>query len=143
MSSLSSSEPSLTFKVVYNDCYGGFDLSDRGLDEYNRRSSKSINIPDCIDRDDPFLIEMVETMDAKDINSDYSKLKVKEFAEKFKSFLEWREYDGKESVSLDFSGYIVHNVKLIIRSKDISAEEQIKKITHLYDEIIDMSLGIK
>ena len=143
-SSLSSSEPSLsqTFKVVYNDCYGGFDLSDRGLAEYNRRSLKSINIPDCINRDDPFLIEMIEMMDEKDINSEYSKLKVKEFDTSFKSFLRWSEYDGKETVSIDLPGYLVESVKLIIRDKDTSSDEKIDRITYLYDHIIDMSMGM-
>jgi hypothetical protein len=144
-SSLSSSEPSLskTFKVVYNDCYGGFDLSDRGLAEYNRRSSKSITIPDCIDREDFFLIEMVETMDEKDINSEDSKLKVKEFDIKFTCFLRWSEYDGKETVSIDLPAYVVENVKLIIRDKHTSSDEKIDQITRLYDEIIDMSMDMK
>lgn len=35
-----------TFKVVYNGCHGGFDLSDCGLEEYNRRTSKNITLPD-------------------------------------------------------------------------------------------------
>lgn len=130
-------------KVVYNGCYGGFDLSNQGLAEYNRRSSKSITLPSCIDREDPFLIEMVETMDPKEINSAYSKLMVKEFDKKFKSFLEWREYDGAEIVEIDYEGYVVENVKLIIRSKDISADEKVERITNIYDDIIDKSLGIK
>ena len=53
------------FKVVYNNCYGGFDLSAEALAEYNRQTSKNITIPDYIDREDTFLITMVETMDAK------------------------------------------------------------------------------
>ena len=139
----SPSHDSKPFKVVYNGCYGGFDLSAQGLAEYNRRSSKSVTFASCIDREDPFLVEMVETMDAKEINSPYSRLRVKEFDKKFEPFLEWREYDGAEIVEIDLSGYVVENVKLIIRSKDISAEEKVERITNIYDDIIDKSLGIK
>lgn len=140
---MSSPQTSQTFKVVYNGCYGGFDLSAQGLAEYNRRAPESVTLPSFISREDLFLIEIVETMDAKEINSPYSRLKVKEFDKKFQSFLKWREYDGAEIVEIDYEGYIVENVKLIIREKDTSAEEKIKKITHLYDDIIDTSLGIK
>jgi len=132
-----------SFKVVYNGCYGGFDLSAQGLAEYNRRAPKSVTLPSFISREDPFLVEIVETMDAKEINSPYSRLKVKEFDKKFESFLKWNEYDGAEIVEIDYEGYIVENVKRIIRSKDISAEEKVERITNIYDEIIDKSLGIK
>jgi len=132
-----------TFKVVYNGCYGGFDLSAQGLAEYNRRASKSVTLPSFIDREDLFLIEIVETMDAKEINSPYSRLKVKEFDKKFESFLKWHEYDGAEIVEINYEGYVVENVKLIIRSKDTSAEEKVERITNIYDDIIDISLGIK
>ena len=142
MSSSSDQQILKIFKVVYNSCYGGFDLSDRGLNEYNRRSSKSISFPDYIDREDPFLIEMVETMNEADINSENSKLKVKEFDIKFTCFLKWSEYDGKETVSIDLPGYVVENVKLIIRDKDTSSDEKIDQITRLYDDIIDMSMGM-
>ena len=139
---MSLQSSSKTFKVVYNACYGGFGLSDRGLAEYNRRSSQSVKFPDGIHREDPFLIEMVETMDTREINSEYSKLKVKEFDIKFKSCLGWSEYDGNENVSIDLPGYVVENVKLIIRSKDISAQEKVERITNIYDEVIDMSMGM-
>ena len=103
-----------TFKIVYNGCFGGFDLSISGLEEYNRRTSKNITLPDYIDREDPVLIEMVETMDRKEINMKHSKLQIKEFPLKFKSFLLWHDYDGKENVSIDYNKYIVDNVKSIL-----------------------------
>ncbi len=123
-----------TFKIVYNDCYGGFDLSARGLNEYNRRTSRNIVLPDYIDREDPILITMIETMDAKDINSKNSKLKIKVFDKKFKEFLLWYEYDGKETVSIDYNKYIVKNIESILYI-DITADEKIELITNLYTDI--------
>lgn len=123
-----------TFKVVYNNCYGGFDLSTSGLEEYNRRTSKNITLPDYIEREDPILIEMVETMDRKEINKKHSKLQIKEFPLKFKAFLLWHEYDGQESVRIDYNKYIVHNVKFILDTNTID-REKIELITKLYNDL--------
>ena len=123
-----------TFKVIYNDCYGGFDLSSRGLNEYNKRTSKNFTMPDYIDREDLVLIDMIETMDTKDFNSKHSKLKIKVFSKKFKEFLSWYEYDGKETVSIDYDKYIVKNVEIILYL-NISADEKIELITNLYTDL--------
>jgi len=123
-----------TFKVVYNACYGGFDLSVDGLKEYNRRSSKQVMRADEIGYDDPVLIDMVETMDAKEINTNNSHLKIKEFPIAFQSFLLWHDYDGKESVRIDYNKYMVESIKKII-DIDIIAEEKIKRIYDLYHEL--------
>jgi len=120
-----------TFKVVYNACYGGFGLSKRGLSEYNRRASKCVKFAEYISHEDPILIQMVETMDAKEINRETSNLKIKEFPIECKPFLSWHEYDGKESVVVDDNKYICHHVKLILQM-DASAEEKINLISKLY-----------
>jgi len=123
-----------TCKVVYNNCYGGFDLSTSGLEEYNRRTTKNVTLSDYIDREDPVLIEMVETIDRKEINMKHSKLQIKEFPLKFKSFLLWHDYDGKENVSIDYHKYIVDNVKFILDT-NTTDKEKIELITKLYNDL--------
>lgn len=122
-----------TFKVVYNDCYGGFDLSKKALDEYNRRKSTNILYADAILQTDPVLIDLVETM-GKEVNSNVSKLKIKEFPLKFKNFLNWGEYDGKESVTIDYNRYLVHHIKIAIEDKNLSPEEKVERVQRLYQE---------
>ena len=118
------------YRVVYNDRHGGFDLSEEGMAEYNHRTAQ-LTYPEGIARDDPVLLHMVETMDPSVINSKNSRLTIKEFPIVFREFLEWREYDGKESVRVDYHKYIVHNVKSVLEA-DVSAEEKIKRISQLY-----------
>ena len=120
------------YRVVYNDCHGGFNLSEKGMAEYNHRTSQLVTDPDGITRDDPVLLHMVETMDPRVINSRVSRLKIKEFPIIFREFLAWSEYDGLESVRVDYHKYIVHTVKSILDA-DVSAEEKIGRISQLYE----------
>ena len=121
------------YRVVYNDCYGGFDLSEQGMAEYNHRTSQ-LTYPDGITRDDPVLLHMVETMDPAVINSKNSRLKIKEFPIMFREFLAWSEYDGKENVRVDYHRYMVHTVKSVLEA-DVSAEEKIGRISQLYIDL--------
>lgn len=122
-----------TFKVVYNDCYGGFDLSKKALAEYNRRKSTAILYADDILQTDPILIDLVETM-GKEVNTNVSNLKIKEFPLKFLNFLKWDEYEGKESVTIDYDRYLVYHVKLLIEDKNLSSEKKVECVQRLYQE---------
>ena len=101
--------------------------------EYNHRTSQLVTDPDAISRDDPVLLHMVDTMDPAVINTEYSRLKIKEFPIMFREFLEWSEYDGLESVRVDYHKYIVHTVKGILEA-DVAAEEKIGRISKLYED---------
>jgi hypothetical protein len=85
-------------KIVINKCYGGFGLSVKGENLF--KELKGITDPDWyyndIARDDPVLIELVETL-GQEIESSYAKLKIVEIPDD----VEWEieEYDGMEWVS--------------------------------------------
>jgi len=123
----------MSYKVVYNSRHGGFGMSKQGLAEYNRVSSQTVNGYYCIDRDDPILIHLVETM-GSEINDDYSRLKIKEFPMKYKLFLKWTEYDGLEAVCIDYDRYLISNVQSVIGNSSISSDEKIERIRELYNE---------
>ena len=121
------------FKVVYNATHGGFGLTKRALAEYNKRSSRNIEFDSSIDRSDPVLIDMVETM-GNTINESYSRLKIKEFPIKYKSFLSWHEYDGAESVTINYDKYLIHHIKCVKDDNTITMEEKMTRIQELYEE---------
>jgi hypothetical protein len=85
-------------KVVINDCFGGFGLSDAALDEY--KSRKGITDPDFyyynIARDCPVLVAMVEEQGTA-INGAFSDLKVVEIPDGVNWYID--EYDGNEHVA--------------------------------------------
>ena len=82
-------------KVVINSCYGGFGLSNKALDMYKQLSNKSEVYAYELDRTDPILIQVVETLDAE-ADGCYAKLRIIEIPDD----IEWEitEYDGHESV---------------------------------------------
>jgi len=85
-------------RIVINDCYGGFGLSDRALAEYKKLAG--ITAEDFYDRDiardDPYLIKVVKEM-GMNANGKFSNLKIVEIP----ADVEWivQEYDGAEWVA--------------------------------------------
>ena len=82
-------------KVVINSCYGGFGLSNKALDMYKQLSNKSEVYAYELDRTDPILIQVVETLGAE-ADGCYAKLRIIEIPDG----IEWEisDYDGMESV---------------------------------------------
>ena len=83
-------------KIVINACHGGFSLSDTALDLYNELSGKSLLYCSGIERDDPHLVKVVETL-GKKANGRFARLKVVDIPED----VDWQieEYDGLEWVA--------------------------------------------
>lgn len=83
--------------VVINDCYGGFGLSVRALEEYKRLSGAG---PDTYDRDiprdDPYLVKIVKEL-GMGANGTHANLKIVEIP----GDVDWliQEYDGAEWVA--------------------------------------------
>lgn len=123
----------MTYKVVYNSKCGGFGMSQEGLAEYNRLTSLHVKGYYCIERDDPVLIHLVETM-GKEIDDECSRLKIKEFPMKYKSFLKWTEYDGRETVSINYEQYLIFNIRDINDDTTLSSDEKIERIQEQYRE---------
>jgi hypothetical protein len=91
-------------KVVYNDCYGGFSLSNEALDWLLERGSKGVELYEEVilgikgtwrgPRHDPLLIECIETLGEK-ANGRFGKLEIHELNGP-KYIID--EYDGMEYV---------------------------------------------
>jgi hypothetical protein len=113
--------------------FGGFGMSKKGLEEYNRLTSKNVIHAEAIASDDPILIHLVETMgDA--IHTEYSNLKIKEFPMKYKGFLKWADYDGRETVSIDYEQYLISNIRDVKDDTNLSCDEKIERIQEQYRE---------
>lgn len=83
-------------KVVINTCYGGFSLSEKGKELYQSLSGKSDVYDWDIDRDDPLLVQVVESLGSA-ADGFCAELKVVEIPEG----INWgiAEYDGREHLA--------------------------------------------
>ncbi len=84
-------------KIVINDCYGGFGLSEEAEELYVQKKNISGPLRGDILRNDSVLVEVVETLGDK-ASGKYSKLKVVEIPD---DVTDWRidEYDGWEHIA--------------------------------------------
>ena len=82
-------------KVVINSCYGGFSLSEKALARYNELANKNVQYYFDIERNDPFLVQVVEELGAE-ANDIYSLLKIINIPDDIAWYI--HEYDGLESV---------------------------------------------
>ncbi len=78
-------------KIVINECYGGFGLSDKAKEWLKERGSTVY-----LERHDPLLIECIETLGEK-ANGFCASLKIVEIPEDVHYVIE--EYDGVEHIA--------------------------------------------
>jgi len=83
-------------KIVINNCFGGFGLSDIALARYNELAGTNrTEYIYGIERNDPLLVQVVEELGASADNI-YSELKIVDVPDDVKWYI--HEYDGLEAV---------------------------------------------
>lgn len=87
-------------KLVVNKCYGGFSFSDFAIKELNLDYASQ-----CIDRDDPALIALIEKYGSKKCSSQWSNLEIVEIPDEATDY-RINEYDGYENVIYVQNGLI-------------------------------------
>lgn len=94
-------------KVVYNRCHGGFGLSKQAEDLYFQLSgrpseteAKNYWVISCLDRADPFLVQVVETL-GKLANGNCANLAIKDIPAGTRYRI--NDYDGYETIELDYN----------------------------------------
>ena len=84
-------------KVVINRCYGGFSLSNEALKLYEDLSGKKDVYDKKIERNDPILIDIIETLGIEKSNGGFAELKIVDIPDSVEYTI--CEYDGMEWVA--------------------------------------------
>lgn len=122
-------------EVLYNYCYGGFNPSEKAKELYIEKMleiDKDFNNEHFdmyfVDRDDPILIEIFHQLGIEKFSGSYSKIKSLKIPKKFKDCFVIDEYDGKESVNIDYGKYKLDRIRDILKNEEFSNDEKIIKI---------------
>jgi len=122
---------------MYNACHGGFSFSQAAIDEYNRR--KDPLVPDLnsnahgLDRTDQLMIDICADMQY-DANGLYAAIKTEYIPIRFKDHFIITEYDGYESVNVDYNGYTLDKIKDILHSDFIANDQKIGLLLEIVNE---------
>lgn len=116
-----------TSKVLYNNCYGGFNLSDAFVEEYTRRTGREPSAEDMFRtgqhsiRMDPVAIAIYEEKGSEWCSGLLSSIRVREIPTTFASYWSIDEYDGDERVVVNVEGALADVLETYIQTGDQAA----------------------
>lgn len=116
--------------VLYNSQYGGFGFSDEVVRLYKERTNKDIDYIYC-ERTDKILIDLCLKLGDK-ANNKYCTLKVEYIPKKYEKYIQIREYDGLESVCIDYKSYKMDKIKEICNNNDLTNSEKVIQIKNVF-----------
>jgi hypothetical protein len=141
-----------TFSVLYNNQYGGFGYSDEALKEYNKRvpagmakikvgtgqgifSQALLGNSEVagekhaheIDRGDPLMVQVCKDL-GDEANKKHAKIAIAQVPRKFEKHYFIGEYDGLESVQINFKGYQLDTIKSIVLDDTIPSQVQVEMV---------------
>ena len=116
-------------EIMINARYGGFGISKEGMEEYHKRcpGTDEIDYYD-IARHDPVMIQIIKEMGAQ-VNDTYSHIKLKKIPSQYVRHYSIHEYDGMESVTIDYNTYKIDMSKEILRDQNLSKSDKLTRIS--------------
>ena len=116
-----------TFKVLYNDCYGGFAFSEAFLAEFKARTGRILDTQKALFhlgsnsiRRDPVAIAIFEECGAEWCSGKDSYLAVRELPVIFERYWEVDEYDGNETVRADVNAALVDCLDTYMQTRNVT-----------------------
>lgn len=129
-----------TIGVLYNTCYGGFCLSYEAVTLINRRYAEvgksSITELSDISRTDPDVLEVYRQLGSDNFSGRNSKIAVEYIKKKYENFYKIDDYDGIESVIIDYSNSVITQINNILNS-DVPDSEKITSIKYTLNNMFN------
>lgn len=114
---------SAILKILYNDCYGGFDFSPEFEAEYERRTGKKISDicpygPNHAIRADPTSIAIFEEKGTEWCSGHHSSLKLHIIPAALAKYWDIDEYDGDETVRVNIEEALADILETYMQTGD-------------------------
>lgn len=127
-------------EVLYNVCYGGWGISNKAKELYTLRTPKnSNNFYDYYDyyyskRSDPILIQIYNEL-GDEFDRKYSKTSIQKIPKKYEKYYDIHEYDGLETVEIDYTKYeldsLKQKIKEILENNSMDNDEKINQFLQI------------
>jgi hypothetical protein len=105
-------------EILYNVKYGGWGISKKAEELYQCKKCTDDKLDISYDlsyRTDPILIEIYKEL-GTEFDDEYSKTKIKQIPKKYENYYEIHEYDGKESITINYTKYKLDEIHSKIKS---------------------------
>jgi len=117
-------------EILYNATYGGWTISDKAMELYSLRKTESSNNY-VRKRINPILIQIYKEL-SDEFDGKYSKTLIQKIPKKYEKHYYISEYDGLETVDIDYTKYeldnLKKNIKEILENNNIDNDKKINQI---------------
>lgn len=116
-----------TIGVLYNTSYGGFNISHQAVELINKKYEElgkpPINSHSFVTRSDPVIIDVYEQLGCDLFSGRCSRIGIEYIKKKYINFIKIDEYDGMESVIIDYSTSVITQINNILNSNQSDSEK--------------------
>ena len=121
-------------EVLLNDCYGGWQISNKANKLYELRRKKDSNYY-IRKRSDPILVQIYKELGDEFDGGKHSKTGIEKIPKKYEKYYYISEYDGLEKVEIDYTKYeldhLKQKIKEILENNNIDNNEKINQLTKM------------
>ena len=121
-------------EVLLNDCYGGWKISNKAMKLYELRRTKDSNYY-ISKRSDPIFVQIYKELGDEFDEGEHSKTGIGKIPKKYENHYYITEYDGLESIEIDYTKYefdnFKKNIKEILENNSIDNDEKISQLQNM------------
>lgn len=129
--------PSKTIDVLYNDCYGGYFISDEAqklYKEYTNNDYRKMGYE--VKRHCPHIMKIFETLGSKRFEASSSNIKCTKIPIYMEHYYQIKEYDGMEYVHIQIEWFKYDMIQFVIKSQ-MSDTQKVQIVKMIIDKSIN------
>lgn len=123
-------------EVLLNDCYGGWNMSNKAKNLYKFRKTENSNNNYIRKRSDPILVQIYKELGDEFDGGENSKTGIEKIPKKYENYYIISEYDGLETVEIDYTLYeldhLKQKIKEILENNSTNNDEKINQLKNDY-----------
>ena len=122
-------------EVLLNDCYGGWQISNKANKLYKLRKTTNDSSNYIRKRSDPILVQIYKELGNEFDGGNYSKTGIEKIPKKYENYYIISEYDGLETVEIDYTRYeldhLKQKIKEILENNSMDNDEKINQFINM------------